>query len=206
MHSLPVISAGIPVTEAKNVLIMLHGRGATAQDIVQLASHLNVADYALLAPQATGNSWYPYSFLAPQQQNEPALSYALDNILKLVEEVKSNGISSESIYFTGFSQGACLALEFVARHAQRYGGVAAFTGGLVGAELNMANYHGDFASTPIFIGSGDPDAHVPLERVHQSVDVLKHLNADVTLKVISGRPHTVSPDEVELANQLVFRQ
>ena len=205
MHSKNTITAGKPIADASKVLIMLHGRGASAKDILQLATHLNVVDFALLAPQATNNSWYPFSFLAPLQQNEPGLSSALDVIRQIVEEIKSNGITSNNIYFAGFSQGACLVLEYIARHPDHYGGVAAFTGGLIGEELQSDNYQGDLHSTPIFIGTGNPDSHVPLERVHQSVGILKHLNGDVTLKVYDGRPHTISPDEVALANELIFK-
>src|SRR5581483_6685898 len=152
-------------------LILVHGRGGRAGDILFLADELNVGDYALLAPQATGNSWYPYSFLMPPAQNEPWLSSALDVLKQLVADVNAAGISTENIYFLGFSQGACLTLEFVTRLATRYGGVVAFTGGLIGDRIYPENYKGDFGGTPIFIGTSDPDPHVPVTRVHATTKI-----------------------------------
>ncbi|MDB5062743.1 MAG: phospholipase [Mucilaginibacter sp.] len=203
-HSKQISIGGIPAANAKAALIMIHGRGASADDIMRLASRLNVKDMALYAPQATNNSWYPYSFMAPVQENEPALSSALDVIDQVVEQAIADGISTDKIYFLGFSQGACLTLEYIARNAKRFGGAVAFTGGLIGEELELKNYGGDFAATPVLITTGDPDAHVPLSRVKESVDVLKGLNANVTLKVYKGRPHTISFEELSLANEYIF--
>jgi phospholipase/carboxylesterase len=203
-HSKQISIGGIPAANAKAALIMIHGRGAAADDIIRLASRLNVQDMALYAPQATNNSWYPYSFMAPVQENEPALSSALDVINQVVEQTVADGISEDKIYFLGFSQGACLTLEYIARNAKRFGGAVAFTGGLIGEELELKNYTGDFAGTPVLITTGDPDTHVPLSRVNESVDVLKGLNANVTLKVYKGRPHTISFEELSLANKYIF--
>jgi phospholipase/carboxylesterase len=203
-HSKQISIGGIPANNAKAALIMIHGRGASADDIMRLASRLNVKDMALYAPQATNNSWYPYSFMAPVQENEPALSSALDIINQVVEQAIGDGISTDKIYFLGFSQGACLTLEYIARNAKRFGGAVAFTGGLIGEELELKNYTGDFAGTPVLITTGDPDMHVPLSRVNESVDVLKGLNANVTLKVYKGRPHTISFEELGLANEYIF--
>lgn len=204
MHKKNIIAAGKSLQEAEKALIMVHGRGADARDILGLAAHFNVSDYALLAPEATNNTWYPYSFMAKPEQNEPWLSSALDLLKETVEEVTKQGISPENIYFLGFSQGACLTLEFVTRNAQKFGGVAAFTGGLIGDKINMANYSGDFNGTPIFIGTGNPDPHVPIARVNESVDILEKMNAKISLKVYDGRPHTISQDEIEEANRVVF--
>jgi phospholipase/carboxylesterase len=203
-HSKQISIGGIPAANAKAALIMIHGRGASADDIMRLASRLNVKDMALYAPQATNNSWYPYSFMAPVQENEPALSSALDVINQVVEQAIADGISEDKIYLLGFSQGACLTLEYIARNAKRFGGAVAFTGGLIGEELELKNYTGDFAGTPVLITTGDPDMHVPLSRVKESVDVLKDLNANVTLKVYKGRPHTISFEELSLANEYIF--
>jgi phospholipase/carboxylesterase len=203
-HSKQISIGGIPAANAKAALIMIHGRGASADDIMRLASRLNVKDMALYAPQATNNSWYPYSFMAPVQENEPALSSALDVINQVVEQAIADGISADKIYLLGFSQGACLTLEYIARNAKRFGGAVAFTGGLIGEELEIKNYTGDFAGTPVLITTGDPDMHVPLGRVNESVDVLKGLNANVTLKVYKGRPHTISFEELSLANDYIF--
>ena len=200
------MTAGKALNEATKALIMIHGRGADARDILGLASRLNVSEYALLAPEASNNTWYPYSFLAEPAQNEPWLSSALDLMKETVKEITSQGISAENIYFLGFSQGACLTLEFVARNAQQFGGVAAFTGGLIGDKIEEENYSGDFNQTPIFIGTGNPDPHVPLDRVNESVSILRKMNAKVELQVYEGRPHTISHDEVEMANRWIFRK
>ena len=200
------ITAGIPLSTAKKALIMIHGRGAGANDILSLARHLNVSDFALVAPQASGNTWYPYSFLAPKSQNEPSLSNSLNIISDVVKSVEENGIAKENIYFLGFSQGACLALEFTARNASKYGGVVAFTGGLIGEIISEETYSGNFENTPIFIGTSDPDFHVPVERVNETETLLKKMGASVTKKVYENMGHTISQDEINLANELVFNQ
>ena len=205
MHKKNIQKAGKDLKDAEKVLIMIHGRGGDARDILGLAEHLNVADYALLAPGATNNTWYPYSFMADPRENEPWLSSALHLLKDLVEEVTAQGISSENIYFLGFSQGACLTLEFVTRHAKKYGGVAAFTGGLIGDKLNTGNYSGNFEDTPVFIGTGNPDPHVPVSRVHETVSILKNMHASVSLEIYNGRPHTITQEEIEKANTLIFK-
>lgn len=205
MHKKNIQTAGKSIKDTKKVLIMVHGRGADTRDILGLAAHFNVSEYALLAPQATNRTWYPYSFMAKPEQNEPWLSSALDLLKEMVEEVKEQGISTENIYFLGFSQGACLALEFITRNATKYGGVAAFTGGLIGDKINLENYAGNFDGTPIFIGTGNPDPHVPLERVKETVGILEKMNAKVELQVYDGRPHTISLEEIETANRVVFK-
>ena len=184
---------------------MVHGRGASAEDILSLAPHLNVNDYALLAPQATNHSWYPQSFLAPPNANEPWLSSALQVLSYTVKDIVSSGIHKENIFFLGFSQGACLTLEFVTRNATRYGGIVAFTGGLTGDKIYKENYRGDFANTPIFIGTSNPDPHVPVERVYASANILKSMNAAVTEKIYVNMGHTISQDEIEMANALIFK-
>ena len=205
MHSKNILSDGKSLKEAQKVLVMIHGRGANARDILGLASHLNVSEYALLAPQATNNTWYPYSFMAKPEQNEPWLSAALALLQDVVDDVTGQGIVAENIYFLGFSQGACLTLEFVARHAKKYGGVVAFTGGLIGDQLDLENYKGSFDRTPVFIGTGNPDPHVPLKRVEESQDILEKMDAKVTVQVHEGRPHTISQDEIASANRLIFK-
>lgn len=206
MHRKEIITAGKKLPEAKKVLIMLHGRGGSAEDILSLAEHLDVKDYALIAPQATGNTWYPYSFLAPMQQNEPWLSSALSVLGDIVNDIVAQGIIEKNIYFLGFSQGACLTLEFVARHAARYGGVVAFTGGLIGDKIHKEHYSGDFAGTPVFIGTSDPDMHVPVQRVYATTNILKDMHADVTEKIYPNMGHTISPDEISIANTLIFHK
>lgn len=205
MHSLNIQTAGKALEEAEKVLIMIHGRGASAGDILRLAPHLSVDDYALLAPQATHHTWYPFSFMAKPEQNEPWLTSALDVLGELVQGLVDKGIQKENIYFLGFSQGACLTLEYVTRNASRYGGVAAFTGGLIGEQINLNNYSGDFDSTPVFIGTGNPDSHVPVQRVLDTQDFLKKMNANVMLEIYNNKPHSISPDEIDQANTFVFK-
>jgi phospholipase/carboxylesterase len=204
MHKKNLIARGVALSADSPVLIMLHGRGGSAEDILSLASYLNLKDFALIAPQATSNSWYPYSFLSPPSQNEPWLSGALNVVGEVLSDLNKKGIPSERIYFLGFSQGACLTLEFVARNARKYGGIVAFTGGLIGDKIYSENYKGDFQDTPIFIGSSNPDPHVPVERVHATSHILKDMHAQVTEIVYNNMGHTISQDEIEKANQLVF--
>ena len=205
MHQKNIQYAGLPLVDAKRALILLHGRGGTASDILSLSPLLHVQDFALLAPQATQQTWYPYSFLAPPEDNEPWLSSALSLLGSVVEDITAAGIAAENIYFTGFSQGACLTLEFITRHAQRWGGVAAFTGGLIGDKLYPENYHGDFGGTPVFIGTSDPDPHVPVTRVQASETILRERHAQVTVKVYPNMGHTISRDELEQANTFIFK-
>ena len=205
-HSKQIITAGVPVSQAKKALIMIHGRGASANSILSLADHLSLpSDTAMIAPQATQNSWYPYSFMAPVENNEPALSSALTLIDEIVNDLTKEGIDRKNIYFLGFSQGACLTLEYVARHGQRCGGVMAFTGGLIGQKLEISNYSGDFEQTPILIATGDPDPHVPVSRVEETVAQLAKMNANVLFKVYKGRPHTITQEELDLAKEHVLK-
>jgi phospholipase/carboxylesterase len=205
MHRKDIRTSGKKLQEAEKVLIMLHGRGAPAEDILGLASHLAVREFALLAPQATNYTWYPYSFLAPPEQNEPWLSSALGIISDVVNDIHKTGIDSQNIFFTGFSQGACLTLEFVTRNARNWGGVAAFTGGLIGDKVYPENYNGDFEGTRVFIGSSDPDPHIPLERVYETTKLLQSMNARVREKIYPDLGHTISENEIALANLWVFK-
>lgn len=203
MHTTHIIQAGNTVNPVK-ALILAHGRGGRAEDILSLAERLQVDGFLLLAPQATNNTWYPRSFLAPVEENEPWLTSALQQLEAAVAIAKQKGIEAGNIYFTGFSQGASLTLEYTARNAQRYGGIAAFTGGLVGATINRANYTGNFAVTPVFIGTSSTDFHVPVQRVYATTNILKSMGADVTEKVYENMGHTINQDEFEQANKLVF--
>lgn len=204
-HNNNYVTAGAPAAEAKAALVMLHGRGGGAADIIRLGKVFNLADTTIYAPEATNNSWYPYSFMAPEQQNQPALNSALEQIDALINDIEAAGIAPEHIYFAGFSQGACLTLEYVARNAKRYGGAIAYTGGLIGEQLVTERYKGHFNGTPILITTGDRDPHVPLDRVEESVEVLKKLGAQVTLKVYPGKPHSIWQEEIELAQSVVFK-
>jgi phospholipase/carboxylesterase len=204
VHQEQILYAG-NIVNATSALIMIHGRGASAEDILSLSGSLNIEKYLLAAPEATGNSWYPKSFLAPQKENEPWLSSALDLVHKAVLNITARGISEKNIYFLGFSQGACLTLEYVARNAKRYGGIVAFTGGLIGDQINKSLYTGDFEMTPVFFGSSNPDMHVPVERVHVSADIFKKMGADTTEKIYPNMGHTINQDEINKANTLIFK-
>jgi phospholipase/carboxylesterase len=206
MHTKNIFSEGKSIEEAEKALIMLHGRGASAKDILSLSSYLKADDFALLAPQAVNNTWYPYSFLVPPQQNEPWLSSAIQLLEDLIIEVNDKGINSEKIILLGFSQGSCLTLEFVTRNAKKYGGVIAFTGGLIGDKIYQENYKGDFKETAIFIGTSDPDPHVPVERVQETSTILKRMNANLTLKIYKNMGHIISRDEINTVNDLFFSQ
>jgi phospholipase/carboxylesterase len=204
MHEELIIYAGNKIN-AKKALIMLHGRGANAEDILSLAENLDVTDYLLAAPQASGNSWYPNSFLAIPRNNEPWLSSALDLVHTVVGGFIKQGIKKEKIYFLGFSQGACLTLEYTARNADKYGGIVAFTGGLIGDKIYKENYRGDFINTPVFIGTSNPDFHVPVERVRESANIFRNMGADLTEKIYPNMGHTINQDEINHANRLIFK-
>jgi len=192
-----VIRAGAPIGAARAAVILVHGRGATAESMLGLADAFAAPDLAYLAPQAPSGSWYPYSFMAPIAENEPSLSAALGTLSHLVSDLDRQGVPPERIVLLGFSQGACLALEFAARNARRYGGVVGLSGGLIGPPHTPRTYAGSLANTPVFIGCSDVDSHIPLARVHESADVLGKLGGDVTEKIYPGMGHTVIQDEID---------
>ncbi|REA63461.1 phospholipase [Dyadobacter luteus] len=204
-HTKQIVKAGVALQDAKKAIVMIHGRGAAPEDIISLKRYLNLNDVAILAPAATNNSWYPFSFMAPVEKNQPALDSALALIDDTVKEIEAAGIAADQIYFAGFSQGACLMLEYTARHARKYAGIIALTGGLVGEKLEMTNYGGDFENTPVFISTGDPDPHVPVSRVEESISVLKNLNAQVSSAIYPGRPHTISGEEIAIVNREILK-
>jgi phospholipase/carboxylesterase len=201
----PTLAAGSPVEDAELVLLLIHGRGASAEGMLPLLEAIGLERVAALAPQAAGGSWYPQSFLAPLEANQPFLDSALGRIERLVNEVMTRGTSSERISLLGFSQGACLTLEFVARHPRRYGAVIGLTGGLIGPPGTPRNYPGSMAGVPIFLGSGDPDPHVPFERVRETEAVLSRMGAGVQLRRYPGMPHTINDDELDASRELLRR-
>lgn len=198
-----LLNEGKELGEARSALILIHGRGASAYDILELGSLLAPPEMAQLAPQASNYTWYPNSFLAPLAQNEPHLSSALQVVDDLVAQVEEAGIPSEQIIIGGFSQGACLASEFVARHARRYGGLLLFSGGLIGPPGSARDYEGSLAGTPVFIGCSDVDFHIPVERVQETADVLADLGAAVTKKIYPNMGHTIVQDEIDEARTIV---
>ena len=204
IHNNPFIRAGRGIPGAEKALILIHGRGGTAEKMLGLAGRLNSGDYALFAPRATANSWYPQSLLSVPSKNEPWLSDALKVIGQLVDTIGKLGIPTDRIFFFGFSQGASLLLEFLARNATRYGGASALSGGLIGDRIYTENYKGNFQGTPFFISAGDADRHLPVERINESAAVLKEMGADTTLRLFPNQGHVVSQDQIDLANRLLF--
>lgn len=193
----PVIHEGAPLSQAKASMILLHGWGATAEDILLLAYELEHPDMAFLAPQAAGNSWFPINFLAPLADNDPGLSSSLTLVGRLVGKIESAGIPPDRIIIAGFSQGACLALEFAARHARRYGGLLAYSGGLISPGGTPQEYRASLRGTPVFLGCSDVDAHIPKERIMDSARALRELGAEVTMRLYPGLGHTINQDELD---------
>lgn len=199
----PIVAGGKPLADADKVVIAVHGRGARPVDILGLASAFDRPDFAYLAPQANGSTWYPYSFLAPMENNEPHLSSALQMLDDLVQHVEGEGIAPEKIAFMGFSQGACLASEYVARHAKRYGGLIVFSGGVIGPDETPRDYAGSMDGTPVFIGCSDIDAHIPLKRVKETTTVFNALGAAVDERIYPGMGHLVNEDEIGAAQAIL---
>ncbi len=200
-----IIEDGLPLHEAKKAAILIHGRGASAAGILALKNNLQLYGCALLAPQAPGNTWYPFSFMAPDVQNKPEL----ENSLRIIEEVwgkvSAAGIPAEQVYLIGFSQGACLSLDFAARNAMKLGGVIAFTGGLIGEKLQPEKYSGDFEGTPVFIGSSKRDFHVPLTRIQESETLLSRMGAKVKTLIFEDQEHTIRQEEIDWVNTHILK-
>jgi len=203
-HANPqILQAGAPINEARIVAILLHGRGASAQDILTLSQEFSARDVTYFAPQASGNTWYPYSFLMPLEQNEPSLSSALHVIEGLLASMEQRGFPASRVALMGFSQGACLTLEFAARHPQRYAAIAAFSGGLIGPPGSARNYSGSFDGTPVFLGCSDVDPHIPVERVHESAEVFARMDAQVDKRIYPHMGHTINEDEIDAVNAVL---
>ncbi|MEP7382571.1 MAG: dienelactone hydrolase family protein [Gemmatimonadota bacterium] len=200
----PVLVGGAAIGQARGALILTHGRGATAASILSLGTELGVEDLAWFAPQASGNTWYPNSFLAPIAENEPGISSGLQVITDLVAHIEGAGVPAERIALCGFSQGACLTLEFGARQARRYGALIGLSGGLIGPDDTPRNYPGSLAGTPVFLGCSDADSHVPLVRVQASAAVLSTLGGDVDARIYPGMGHTVNEDEITAVRAILL--
>jgi predicted esterase len=195
--------AGAPLQTARAALILVHGRGATAESMLPLADAFGLDDIAYLAPQASGGAWYPYPFMSPVEANEPWLTSALAVLGALVERLGAAGFPPERIALAGFSQGACLSAEYAARNARRYGAVIGLSGGLIGPPGTPRDYPGSLAGTPVFLGCSDIDFHIPLERVHETAAVLSGLGAEVDERIYPGMGHTVNQDEIDTAKALL---
>ena len=191
-----VAGAGAPLSRAIAAMVLLHGRGASAESMLDLAEVFAQPDIAYLAPRAPGNTWYPYSFLAPTEQNEPHLSRSLATIGALVDDLAERGFAPERVVLLGFSQGGCLALEYAARNARRYGAVVGLSAGLIGPETTRRDYAGSLDGTPMFLGCSDVDAHIPVERVRESTRVLGRLGGAVVERIYPGMGHTINDDEI----------
>ena len=192
----PVRTAGTPLADARVAMAMVHGRGASAESILELAPLGAVDGVAFLAPQAAGGQWYPYGFMEAIERNEPGITSGLRSIARVLGEIQAAGIPPERTLLLGFSQGACLATEYAARHARRYGGVACLSGGLIGPDGTPRDYAGSLDGTPVFLGCSDIDSHIPAARVRESADVLRSLGGEVTMRLYPGMGHTVNEDEI----------
>ncbi len=199
----PVLTFGPPPAEARLGAILIHGRGASAADILGLAHEFALPDIAYLAPEAAGHAWYPYSFLANMERNEPGLSSALLVIEGLVQHFEQQGLPAGRVALMGFSQGACLTLEFAARHARRYAAIAGFSGGVIGPPGTPRDYPGSFDGTPVFIGCSDVDSHIPVERVRESAEVFRGMGATVDERIYPGMGHTINQAEIDAVRLLI---
>jgi predicted esterase len=201
----PILHVGTSLRTARAAMVLLHGRGATADGVLDLAQALDIDGVAHFAPQAAGNTWYPNRFIAPIESNEPGISsamYMLDDLLLAILEA---GIPNERIVLLGFSQGGCLALEYAARHARRYGGVVGLSAGLIGPDGTPRDYPGSFDGAPVFLGCSDADAHIPLPRVHETAEAFTRLRAEVDVRIYPGMGHVVNADELDAVRGILGR-
>lgn len=199
----PVRMAGAPLADARVAVVMIHGRGAAAENILTLVPALETEGAAFLAPQAAGGTWYPYGFMSPIEQNEPGITSGLRAISRVLDRLAEAGVPLERTLLLGFSQGACLATEFVARHARRYAGLASLSGGLIGPAATPRDYAGSLDGTPVFLGCSDVDSHIPAERVRESAEVLRRLGGEVTMRLYPGMGHLINEDEIAAVQSML---
>lgn len=201
----PIAHQGTPLDEATAAMVLVHGRGGDATGILPLTNHFGAEGVVYLAPSAADNTWYPQRFIAPREANEPHLSSALEKVGTVVAQATDAGIPSDKIILLGFSQGACLALEYAARNPQQFGGVVAFSGGLIGADGELNGYVGSLSGTPVFLGCSDTDFHIPLERVHETAEIFQSLGAEVDERIYPGMGHTINDDEVQAVREMLAK-
>jgi len=201
MHTYKITEQGAPLKSAEKALILIHGRGAPPEDILSLTEFFNIDNTYVAAPEATHYTWYPYSFLAPAQENQPWLNSAISNLETLLSNIEKH-IPKEKIYIMGFSQGACLTAEVTTRNAAKYGGIAVFTGGLIGEQIDHSNYKGNFDGTKVYISNGDHDPHIPLDRTEMTENIMKEMGANVLMEIFPGRSHTINMKEIERVKEL----
>jgi predicted esterase len=199
----PVVAAGVPLDNAKAAMVMVHGRGASAESILTLVDAIGIGNFAYLAPQANGGTWYPNSFLAPIPSNEPGITSGLQAIGDVISGIRAAGIADDHIMLLGFSQGACLSLEYAARNPRRFGGICGLSGGLIGPDDTPRNYPGSFDGSTVFLGCSDVDFHIPAARVQLTAQVLERMNAAVTMKLYPGMGHLVNEDEIAHVRQIM---
>jgi predicted esterase len=192
----PVLRHGPKAKDARLALILIHGRGGSAEDLVRLAIGLQLDDILFVAPQAAQHTWYPYSFLMPMDRNEPGLTSGLNRISSLIDDLRHEGLAPDRVGLLGFSQGACLSLEYAARYARRYAAVIGLSGGVIGPPGTPRDYPGSLEGTPVFLGCSDIDTHIPVERVHETEEVLLRLGATVDKRIYAGMGHLVNEDEM----------
>lgn len=202
----PVLAGGAPLAEARAAMVMVHGRGGSAEDILTVAPALGIADVAYLAPQAARSTWYPVGFMSPIERNEPGISSGMRAIGRVIASIAAAGIPLERTYLLGFSQGACLATEYVARHAARHGGVAGLSGGLIGPAGTPRDYPGSLGGTPVFLGCSDVDGHIPAERVRETAEILERLGGAVTMRLYPGMGHSINADEIAAVKAMMSDQ
>lgn len=198
-----LLQAGEMFDDAKAAMIMIHGRGATAGNILMLAENLDQPGFTYIAPQAANYTWYPYSFMAPIEDNEPGISSGLQVIADIFQNLEEKGIPYEKTILLGFSQGACLATEYAARNPRRYGGTVGLSGGLIGPEVSAQNYNGSLDGTPVFLGCSDIDPHIPKERVEETAEIFRQLGGDVTMRLYPNMEHTINEDEIDRVKEMM---
>lgn len=201
-----ILFAGNDFSKASKALIMIHGRGSNAESILSLSQEIPNEDVIFIAPEANEFRWYPYRFIDKRENNEPGISSGLVLIDSIISSLIDTGFTSTNIFLMGFSQGACLVLDYAARYPQRLGGVIALSGGLIGDFLNPNDYKGNLEKTPIFIGCSTNDFHIPEVRVHESAEIFTNLNAEVTKKLYPGMGHTINSDEISIINSILSKK